>query len=69
MGETEWMCAVWAVHTGVIQDRGFTAGLEIGKCVGFCCAQTTVCVCLASDMTANVAETDGERERGRERGI
>jgi len=29
-----------------------------------------VCVCVASYMTANIAETDGdrERERGRERG-
>jgi len=26
-----------------------------------------VCVCVASYMIANVAETDGNRERGRER--
>jgi len=39
--------------------------------VGSCCAQTTVCVCLrvASYMTGNVAETDGDKEGEREGGI
>jgi len=55
------------VGAGGGQERGFAVDLEIGNSVGSCCAQTTVCVCVwggrASYLTANVAETDGDRQR------